>query len=73
MPRLIPVSHSELIRKLKNLGFDDPEQGSRGHPFMKRGDFTLHIPNDHGRPIDANLITMILRQGNISREEWLSV
>jgi predicted RNA binding protein YcfA (HicA-like mRNA interferase family) len=68
----VPVSYDELVRKLKNLGFDNPEQGRRGHPIMKRGDFTLHIPNPHGRPIGIGLIKKILEQGNISREDWLS-
>jgi predicted RNA binding protein YcfA (HicA-like mRNA interferase family) len=71
MPRLTPVSRLELIRKLKDLGFEGPEQGKSSHPYMTRGNFTLTIPNEHPYPIDVGLLSRILRQAGISRDEWL--
>jgi len=73
MPRLTPVSRSELISKLKDLGFEGPEQGRSRHSYMTRGDFTLTVPNEHPYPIDVGLLSRILRQAGISRDEWLSL
>lgn len=39
---------------------------------MVRGDNFVPIPNDHRREIGANLIAEILREGGVSRDEWLS-
>lgn len=72
MPRLTPVERTELIKRLKDLGFDDPEQGG-DHAYMARGDTVLKIPNDHPYPIDVGLLNKILKQGGISRDEWFSV
>jgi hypothetical protein len=40
---------------------------------MVRGDNFVRIPNDHRREIGPNLVAEILREGAISRDEWLSV
>ena len=37
---------------------------------MQRGDVVVRIPNPHGSDIDRGLLTRILRQAGISREEW---
>jgi hypothetical protein len=37
---------------------------------MIRRDVTVRIPNPHGRDIGVALLTRILRQAGISREEW---
>lgn len=40
---------------------------------MVRGSDTIIIPNPHhGDEIGADLLAKILRDGGISREEWLS-
>jgi len=70
MARLTPVSNRELVRRLRELGFDGPYAGGR-HPQMRRGDLTLIIPNPHEGDIGAGLLQRILRQADISREEWL--
>ena len=70
MSRLVPVSRAKLIRRLKKLGFEGPFPGS-DHDFMVRGDNFVRIPNVHRREIGANLIAEILREGGISREDWL--
>ena len=71
MSRLVPISRAKLIRRLKKLGFDGPFPGS-DHNFMVRGDNFVRIPNVHRREIGVNLIAEILREGGISREDWLS-
>ena len=71
MSRITPVSRGELIRRLKKIGFDGPYPGS-DHDFMVRGDNFVRIPNPHRREIGVKLISEILREGGIDRDEWLS-
>jgi len=68
--RLTPLSRRELIRRLRQLGFDGPYAGGR-HVFMLRGNQRLTIPNPHRRKIGVDLLQRILKQGEISREKWL--
>ena len=68
--RLTPLSRRELIRRLRQLGFDGPYTGGR-HVFMLRGNQRLTIPNLHRRKIGVDLLQRILKQGEISREKWL--
>ena len=65
------MSRSKLNKRLKDIGFDGPFPGS-DHDYMVRGDNFVRIPNVHRREIGANLVAEILREGAISREEWLS-
>ncbi len=69
MPRFGPISRRDLIRNLRTLGFGDPEpRGS--HEIMRRGDHWVTIPNPHRGDISKELLSRILRQAGISREEW---
>ncbi|TVR69365.1 MAG: type II toxin-antitoxin system HicA family toxin [Sphaerobacteraceae bacterium] len=72
MPAFGPVSRRELIRRLRDLGFDGPYSGSR-HAFMMRGQLRIRIPNPHQRDIGVDLLQRILRQAGVSREEWESL
>jgi predicted RNA binding protein YcfA (HicA-like mRNA interferase family) len=38
---------------------------------MKRGDLTVDLPNPHKQEIRVGLLKKILKQAEISREEWL--
>ena len=71
IPRLTPVSWSQLVQRLRELGFAGPYVGGR-HPYMRRGDLTLIIPNPHQGDIGTGLLRRLLQQANISRDEWLS-
>jgi predicted RNA binding protein YcfA (HicA-like mRNA interferase family) len=68
--RLPPVSQPELIRRLRNFGWEGPTFHS-DHPYMRKGELRLRIPNPHGSDISVDLLKRILRQAEISREEWL--
>ncbi|KAB2944360.1 MAG: YcfA-like protein [Candidatus Methanoperedens nitroreducens] len=70
MPKLIPVSWKFLVKRLNELGFEGPYSGGK-HPFMIKGDLVLTIPNPHKIKIGVDLISKILKQAKISREEWL--
>jgi predicted RNA binding protein YcfA (HicA-like mRNA interferase family) len=72
MPSLKPVSRRELVRKLKVLGFDGPFPGGK-HEWMRRDKLRATIPNPHGGAIDPGLIRRILRQADITVEQWLRV
>ena len=40
MPKLTPVPWRELVKRLRELGFEGPYAGGR-HPQMRREDVTL--------------------------------
>lgn len=69
MPNFGPISRSDLIRYLKQVGFDGPYPGSK-HEFMLKEDFKIFIPNPHRGDIDKKLLGKVLKQAGISREEW---
>ena len=54
MPSLGPTGRRELIRRLRQLGFEGPVSGGR-HQYMIRSDLKLTIPNPH--------------RGDVSRDE----
>jgi hypothetical protein len=51
MPAFGPVARRDLIRALRQAGFDGPYSGGK-HPFMIKGDLTLRLSNglSAGRP-----------------------
>ena len=63
------VSHRELVRRFRELGFDGPYSGGR-HLFMIKGKLKVHIPNPHGKDISTSLVNEILKQAGISKKEW---
>lgn len=71
MTRLTPISRRALIQRLRELGFEGPFIGGR-HEFMVRASVRLILPNPHRQEIGADLLSRILRQAGVSREEWLS-
>ncbi len=72
MARLAPVARRELVRRLRLLGFDGPFVGGR-HEFMLRGTRRLILPNPHREDIGVDLLARLLRQADVTREEWESV
>lgn len=69
MPSFGPIKRADLIRALRKAGFEGPLTGGK-HQFMVRGELRLVIPNPHSGEIGRDLLARILRQANISREEW---
>jgi len=69
MPRVGPIKRRELIRCLRQLGFDGPYTGGR-HEYMRKEGPPLILPNPHQGDISTGLLTRILRQAGISREQW---
>jgi len=55
------------------LDFEGPYPGG-DHEYITRSGIYVRIPNPHhGEDISNRLLSRILRDGRISREEWLSV
>jgi len=69
MPSFGAVSKNDLIRYLKQIGFDDPLSGVK-HQYMIKDELKLTIPNPHKSDISVGLLSRILRQADITREEW---
>ncbi len=72
MPSLAPVSRRELMRRLRELGFEGPYTGGR-HEFMLRADCRSILPNPHRGDIGVALLVRLLRQAEITPEAWLSL
>jgi predicted RNA binding protein YcfA (HicA-like mRNA interferase family) len=71
MTKLVPVSRREFIHRLQKLGFTGPYSGGN-HEFMRRDNLRLILPNPHRHDIGVALLTRLLRQAAISRQEWES-
>lgn len=72
MPKLLAISHAELIRKLRKAGFEGPFPGGK-HLFMLRGEQRLTLPNPHRGDVAVALLQRILRQAGIERDQWLGL
>jgi predicted RNA binding protein YcfA (HicA-like mRNA interferase family) len=69
MPPFGPLKRKDLLRSLRQFGFDGPYSGGK-HQFMAKGDITIRVPNPHQADIGRELLARILRQSGISRDEW---
>jgi predicted RNA binding protein YcfA (HicA-like mRNA interferase family) len=69
MPPLRAIKSLELIRLFKQLGFEGPFSGGK-HQYMVKENLKVWIPNPNQRDISPALLVQILRQAEISREEW---
>lgn len=69
MPRFGATSRNDLVRYLRRLGFDGPFSGGK-HQFMQRGERMVRLPNPHEGDISVGLLSRILKQAGISRQEW---
>jgi predicted RNA binding protein YcfA (HicA-like mRNA interferase family) len=68
--KLLPVTWVELVRGLRRFGFDGPYQGGK-HPYMVKSELVLTLPNPHRTQVSMDLLSRILKQAGITREEWL--
>lgn len=66
---MVPVSWVNLVKRLRQLGFDGPYQGGK-HPYMLKDNLVLTIPNPHTKEVGIPLLSRILRRAGISQEEW---
>ncbi len=71
MSRLSPIKQRELVKKLKQFGFDGPYPGGK-HLFMLKDDLRLTIPNPHHEEISVDLLKRILKQAGITPKDFLN-
>ncbi len=69
MPPFGPVERNELIWYPRQLGFIEPFADGR-HQHMIKNDGRLALRNPHQNDIDRDLLSRILRQGDIDKDEW---
>ncbi len=69
MPLFGPIKRKDLVKVLRRAGFDGPFAGGK-HEFLIKGELRLVLPNPHQGEISKDLLTCILRQAKLSREEW---
>jgi hypothetical protein len=69
MPPLGPIKRNDLVRYLRQLGFDGPYSGGR-HQFMIRASVRVRLPNPHEGDINGEFFARILRHADVSRAEW---
>ena len=69
MPPFGSTKRRDLIRVLKQAGFEGPHAGGK-HEFMVKGNLRLTIPNPHQGEIAKDLLSRILKQAGLSREDW---
>lgn len=69
MPTFGSIKRKDFIRALKEADFEGPYSGGK-HEFMVKGNLRLTLPNPHQAEIGKDLLSRILKQAGISREEW---
>ena len=69
MPQFGAINRRDLVRYLKEAGFEGPYPGGK-HQYMVKAELKLTIPNPHQGDISKGLLARILRQANISMDEW---
>ncbi len=69
MPRFGPLKRQDLIRYLRQLGFEGPFSANN-HQIMQKNSIKISIPNPHEGDIGKELLAVILRKARISKEEW---
>ena len=69
MPPFKPVKRKDLIKALKAAGFEGPFVGGK-HEFLVKGALRLVLPNPHQGEVSKDLLTRLLRQADLTREEW---
>jgi predicted RNA binding protein YcfA (HicA-like mRNA interferase family) len=55
---------------MRELGFEGPFEGGK-HPYMVKDKIVLTLPNQHRSDLSVDLLSRLLRQAGISREQWL--
>lgn len=71
MSKLSPLKPLQVVRKLKKLGFAGPVPGGR-HVRMVHLDTgkIIPIPMHKGKDVSIGLIRTILREIDVTPEEW---
>ncbi len=69
MPAFGPITRTDLVRSLREIGYLGPYTRGR-RQYMVKGQLKLAIPNPHHGDIGRDLLARVLRQAGITRDEW---
>ena len=69
MIRSGPISHGDILRYLKQQGFEGPYSGGK-HQRMVKEDITLRLPNPHRGDIGRELLARLLMHARIDGDRW---
>ncbi len=64
-----PLSHRELVRRLRTFGFEGP-RGGGDHLYVQKGPLKVTVPNPHGSVYSVSLIRRIVRRAGIDPARW---
>jgi hypothetical protein len=68
--KLSPIHRRDLIRKMRNLGWDGPWSGTK-HQVMFKGPRQIPIPNPHGHgEISVSKLRELLREMDVTPQQW---
>ena len=72
MPRLVPLKPEAVVEKLKKLWYEGPEAWGR-HLHMTKWSEIIPIPKHGRQEIWVGLISKIIKEVWISRDEWIDL
>lgn len=67
--KLKTLKYRELIAKLRRFGLEGPFYRGK-HPYFLLGDRTIKIPNQHQNEVGKAILKDIIRQLEITAEEF---
>jgi len=76
VPQFGPIKRRNLVSNFRELGFTGPYQsGGRGphQEYMERGTVKVPLPNSHEGDLSVGLLRKILREAQITNEEWTNL
>jgi predicted RNA binding protein YcfA (HicA-like mRNA interferase family) len=69
MPKLVPISHRELARKLRHAGFAEIRTSRHPVYFLAEKNLTIPVPR-HPGDVPKGTLRTIIREMGISVEEF---
>jgi predicted RNA binding protein YcfA (HicA-like mRNA interferase family) len=72
MPKLVPITHRELARKLRRAGFVEIRTSRHPVYYSSAKDLTIPIPS-HPGDVPKGTLRSIIREMQISVEEFNSL
>ena len=69
MPKLVPISHRELARKLRRAGYLEIRTSRHPVYYMAKKNMTIPVPN-HPGDVPKGTLRAIIREMGITVEEF---
>ncbi len=67
---LKPLSRRNLIKKLRDCGFEGPYSGGKHEYMIGKNGFKLMIPNPHGADIGVVLLKRMLKEAGLKDADF---